>query len=286
MGIPLDETARPVPHSGKYSLENAASAVDLLVAVRDVVLALKHMFLEEDILHKHIGYDTIRMESGGVDARYGGIKGVVVDLDYPNSEEGSSRNPQGLGTCRTYAFQSDQQLFGHGDATRESQFYDDLQSVFYVLCWACYGYDHRGRPDKFRPAWMTEWESTRYAHTASTNKQILLSKKIPSHVNRYMGCHRDIMEGVIERLRKTLMDCTSSSDPETLYAATIEILETGISKTSQEQCGSANQCSKVATLVGAITKRKLPETSEDPFVSCKRLKGEIRAVVDTHMDDE
>ncbi|KAJ7747992.1 hypothetical protein B0H14DRAFT_2984336, partial [Mycena olivaceomarginata] len=191
--VPLcDSRATSPAHLDPYC---ACSVVDLLVAVQDVVtskhlqgpisngarlyLVLKKMFLEHQILHKH-------------------IEGVVIDLDFPDLIE-ASRSTEEFGLCGTLAFQSLKRL-------------GSLR--FYVLCWACYGYSHDGRPDKFRPNWMGRWTERHSVESIYSEKTLLFrSSEIPSHVNRYMGCQRDILESVIEKIRRKI-ERQLPNDPE------------------------------------------------------------------------
>ncbi|KAJ6611432.1 hypothetical protein B0H10DRAFT_2224086 [Mycena sp. CBHHK59/15] len=242
----------PVAHSGKVSLENAFSAVDLLTAIRDVAKALRYLSINEGILHKHIGFDTIRIQSDGAD----GVKGLVVDLDFPNPAEGSSSDPNDPQTCTSFAFQSNNQL-----RTRLPYSHtDDLESLFYVICWACYAYDHTGLPDKFRPALLTQWTKDKYA------KGGFVTSCIDSHVNRYMGCQRDIVEGVIDELGLAVRRRKSDADAD--YAAFLTIIDQGIDRTTNSSCGHGptHSCSKMASLVVGRKRGicELGETEHDP----------------------
>ncbi|KAJ7673522.1 hypothetical protein B0H17DRAFT_1183195 [Mycena rosella] len=270
-----------VPHNGKITLENAFSAADLLAAVRDVVSALKNLYIEHEILHKHIAYNNILIQSAGD----GGVQGLVVDLDFPDPSEGSSRDPTGFSVCNSLIFQSAQELKDNGNRTRVHRTQDDLESLFYTLCWACYGFDHTGRPDKFRPAWMAEWEARRTSpNSFGYEKRCFLTEMIPAHVNRYMGCHQDILERVIERLRRWLKSYSLDSVED--YDAILNILEQGIRQIQGESCGCGLECSKGAdSLIGAASaKRKLCYLeSEDVSKVSKQAKT---LSTDTSMDDE
>ncbi|KAJ6504604.1 hypothetical protein C8R47DRAFT_1102896 [Mycena vitilis] len=222
-------------------LKNVSSAVDLLVAVRDAVLALRHLFVEHQILHKHIGYNTISV-LGDVD---NGVTGAVLDLDFPDPAEGSSgRNLEDFGSLTSFAFQSyDQVVDRDDDDPHRHSVHDDLESVFYSLCWACYGYDHTGRLDKFRPGWMEQWITTRHASSAQSSKGSFRRYQIKTHVNRFIGCHRDIMEDVIEKIRQEIY--SPSSDPEEPFAAILKIMDKGIEVTKEEPCGTTLECSRI-----------------------------------------
>ncbi|KAJ7451646.1 hypothetical protein FB451DRAFT_1566156 [Mycena latifolia] len=254
----------PEPVSTKFTLENAFSALDFLVAARDIVLALKHLFMEHKILHKHIAYNNLLVQSAGDEGV--GVKGLVIDLDFPNPTEGSSREHQGFSACNSFLFQSAQQLVNYGVDTRMHRFQDDFESVFYALCWACYGFDHTGRPDKFRPAWMTTWEgkraptwpNKRQASPFGYDKSNFKREPIPVHVNRYVGCHRDILESVIEELRESLVACVDNElEAAEYYDTMLKILEDGMAKVKGEPCGFGLECSKgTASVVGAASAKR------------------------------
>ncbi|KAJ7160044.1 hypothetical protein C8R46DRAFT_1106821 [Mycena filopes] len=243
-----------IQHRSNLRLENARSPKELLIAVQDVVLALKQLFAQHQILHKHITYDNISVRNDSE-----GVKGVIIDLDFPDPTEGSSRNPIGLGLCDSLAFQPVKRVSKipfERLAEHEHTLQHDLESLFYVLCWACYGYDHTGRLEKYRPNWMEEWITTRWAQDAISNRKSFLSTPISWHVNRYMGCQRDIMELVIELLRRDLQ--SNASDPEEACTGFLRIVEKGIERMGEERCGSTTECTKVLA-----TSATLAETKRD-----------------------
>ncbi|KAJ6508366.1 hypothetical protein C8R45DRAFT_1069118 [Mycena sanguinolenta] len=245
MGLDLDvnpsNSGRLMAPHKKQTLESACSVEDLLTAVRDVVMILQQLFLEHQILHKHIDYNNISIRNSD-----DGVKGVVIDLDFPDMPErifGSSRSTNDAGSLCTLAFHS-ARLLRHRYAEREHEhnLQDDLESVFYVLCWACYGYDHKGRTEKFRPEWMDHWKQRHSdaVHTVYGSKTTFLRSTMESHVNRYMGCQRDILEDIIENLRPTMKSLPD--DPEKACASVLDILEKGIEKSVGEKCGTAREC--------------------------------------------
>ncbi|KAJ6584079.1 hypothetical protein DFH09DRAFT_1359992 [Mycena vulgaris] len=254
-------------HNRKITLENAFSAADLLFAVRDIVSALKHL-LEQKIAHKHIAFNNLLIQGSGNE----GVKGLVIDLDFPSPADGSSRDREGFGVCNSFLFQSAQQLIGHGEYTREYRFQDDFESVFYALCWACYGFDHTGRPDKFRPAWMAQWAAQRLdANSFGYVKRDFKRNVIAMHVNRYMGCHRDVLEGVIEELRECLTSPAGyNAEVEAYYDAILQILDVGIAKLKGKLSPAKRKCCSLE--------------DEEPSKANKRLK--VPTPDSTLMDDE
>ncbi|KAJ7256777.1 hypothetical protein B0H12DRAFT_483365 [Mycena haematopus] len=241
---------RSVAQYKKLTLESACSVRDLLVAVRDVVKILRELFREHQILHKHIDYSNISIRDSD-----DGVKGVVIDLDFPDMPGrilGSSRSTGNYGSlCLTLAFHSVGLLRDRAnEREHEHTIQDDLESVFYVLCWACYGYDHKGRTEKFRPDWTENWKERHGISSAWSYKRTFLACAMTSHVNRYMGCQRDILENAIEQLRLE-MD-SPSDDPEESCTAIMEILEEAIEESMKEGCGTTLECSKTMRSANGI----------------------------------
>ncbi|KAJ7778378.1 hypothetical protein B0H16DRAFT_1503305 [Mycena metata] len=250
-----------VQRSRNLRLENARSAMDLLVALRDVASALKQLFVEHQILHRHITYDNVLIRSGADS----GVAGVVVDLDFPNPTEGSSRTSTGLGLCDSLAFQSAKRLTNRVSHAHKHTLQEDLESLFCVLCWTCYGYDHTGGPDKYRPDWMETWITTRHAETAAPKKKSFLSTPSSSHINRYIGCQRDIMEDIIEQLRQTVK--RNSSDPEKDCARFLTVVEEGIEEIRGERCGCVLQCNKALPSVVPCKPSELATTNSPDCIA-------------------
>ncbi|KAJ7367312.1 hypothetical protein DFH08DRAFT_837123 [Mycena albidolilacea] len=238
---------RATVHYAKLTLESACSVVDLLVAVQDVVTILKKLLLEHQILPKHIEYNNISIRNDN------GVQGVVIDLDFPDLIE-ASRSTEEFGLCGTLAFQSLNRLGSRFSSDKQHTIQDSLESVFYVLCWACYGYSHDGRSDKFRPNWMGRWTERHSVESIYSEKRSFRSSEIPSHVNRYMGCQRDILESVIEKIRRKI---ERQLPNEKACDAILDILTKGIEEAREERCGMAAECSKaMRSANGASSSKK------------------------------
>ncbi|KAJ7643842.1 hypothetical protein FB45DRAFT_896274 [Roridomyces roridus] len=192
----VKEASYSTPHEPKLSLEQAPSAAELLRALRDVVLVLESLFSDYQTLHRHIDFNNILIE------KKDGIRGVVVDLDYPDPLDGSCNDgAKRFQMCRPLAFQTLDQL-----RANDRRVSDDVKSLFYVLCWA-----------------IIQWVSMR--HNASDEcvriKRDFEKNEIPFYVNRFMGCQRDIMEG----------------DDKSAIIKALKILDKGINKLGRESCG-------------------------------------------------
>jgi hypothetical protein len=126
--------------------------------------------------------------------------------------------------------------------------------VFYVLCWACYGYSHDGRPDKFRPNWMERWTERHSVESIYSEKRSFRSSEIPSHVNRYMGCQRDILESVIEKIRRKI-ERQLPNDPEACDAI-LDILTGGIEEAREERVAWRRNARRPCDLRMGLPRRK------------------------------
>jgi hypothetical protein len=106
-------------------------------------------------------------------------------------------------------------------------------------------------------------EQWRHASSAYSKRSYFRSVEISSHVNRYMGCQRDILEDIIDNFRRRLGH--DSGDPEREFAMFLGIVEKGIEEVRDGQCGIALGCSKVARSVftTGTSKRKLREVGGD-----------------------
>ncbi|KAJ7608559.1 hypothetical protein FB45DRAFT_946249, partial [Roridomyces roridus] len=208
----IKEASYSTPHKAKLSLEQAPSAAELLRALRDVVLVLQSLFNNKD-----------------------GIRGVVVNLDYPDPLDGSyNEGEKRFQMCRPLAFQTLDQLRANDhNPTRPGRVSDDVKSLFYVLCWVCYGYDHTGR-----------WVSVRHLNASDECVRIkrdFEKNEIPFHVNRFMGCQQGIMEGVIDEFRRDILTVGIKDNKSAIIKA-LKILDKGIDKLGRESCGVGGCC--------------------------------------------
>ncbi|KAK7048652.1 hypothetical protein R3P38DRAFT_2870671 [Favolaschia claudopus] len=243
----------PTPQYRKTTLEHASSVKEILVAVKDVVQILQRLAADHQILHKHIDYNNVAIRREQLPGA-GSCEGVVLDLDFPDSRDGSSASNNPVTFMGSYAFSSVRKLgrikSGTPVAGTRLRVGDDFESVLYVLCWACYGYDHNARPDKFRPDWLRKWAERGTASNAYYAKTGFLENDdddagIRTHVNRYMGCDRDILEEVIEKLREGAE--SARTETEGAYNRMLEIIQGGIERVQKERCGKSVCCSGVSS---------------------------------------
>ncbi|KAJ7845910.1 hypothetical protein B0H13DRAFT_1543445, partial [Mycena leptocephala] len=123
----------------KLTLNTATSARHLLCAVRDIVcgdLILftghRDVFLKKGILHRDLGFNNLLLDSDS-------MSGVLIDFDI-------TVNQGTTGDFRTdnRAFQSVKVLL-QSEKLGPHDHMDDLESLFYVLFYVCYGHDVDGR---------------------------------------------------------------------------------------------------------------------------------------------
>ncbi|TFK69108.1 hypothetical protein BDN72DRAFT_897574 [Pluteus cervinus] len=131
-------------------LEHFSDGLQLLKAFRDIVLAIFDLW-ERRVLHRDISINNTLL---GKENALPGSRGVLIDLDRAMSRKAHTvRDPVSYGTR---AFQSIAVL--RSDTVREDteaqgslgvgpyphDYLDDIESLFYVLCWVCSHYEAPG----------------------------------------------------------------------------------------------------------------------------------------------
>ncbi|KAJ7220134.1 hypothetical protein GGX14DRAFT_355215, partial [Mycena pura] len=125
------------------TLEKATSARHLLCAVRDIVEGHRDSLLELDTLHRDISFNNLLLSLTADDAR-----GVIIDWDMAKRMSDLVRE-QGRGTdgdlrTGTMAYQSVRKLRGDPRLSHHDHM-DDLESIFYVLCYVLFSHDTSGK---------------------------------------------------------------------------------------------------------------------------------------------
>ncbi|KAK7044808.1 hypothetical protein R3P38DRAFT_2766380 [Favolaschia claudopus] len=133
------------------TLEKASSALQLLQAIRDIVLGHREAFLNRGILHRDISFNNLLLSPYLEDGR-----GVLIDWDMAKKIAAFFMTEHDSRTG-TRAFQSVKvlrasNLLGHHDHL------DDLESVFYVLYYVLYGFDTVGRRVPADKGAIARWE--------------------------------------------------------------------------------------------------------------------------------
>ncbi|TFK69109.1 hypothetical protein BDN72DRAFT_878651, partial [Pluteus cervinus] len=166
------------------SFDKFDDGLQLLQAYRDIILAIFDLW-ERGILHRDISINNVLF---GKDATPPGSRGVLIDLDrairitVKDSLLGATPN------IGTRAFQSasvlysdtirhDAQVWRNPDLQPYPHDYlDDMESLFYVLCWVCYQFDspgiRRGLPHNLS-RWMED------PGISANSKSLFLASPLP-----------------------------------------------------------------------------------------------------------
>ncbi|KAJ7086176.1 hypothetical protein B0H15DRAFT_887291, partial [Mycena belliarum] len=121
------------------TLEQAASARELLCAVRDIVAGHREGLLKKGILHRDMSFSNVRLSP------YESETGVVIDWDLSADMNVllASEVIGGDSRIGTRPFQSVKVLDGSPKLGHHDNM-DDIESIFYVLCEVLYGFDAHG----------------------------------------------------------------------------------------------------------------------------------------------
>ncbi|KAJ7207117.1 hypothetical protein GGX14DRAFT_698273 [Mycena pura] len=186
------------------TLEKAPSALRLLSAVRDIVCGHRAVLLEKKILHRDISINNLLLTpNGGTDAG----DGVLIDFDMAKKVKTDSVSIPTEGDTRTgtRAFQSVKILL-HSDQLRHDHM-DDLESIFYVLFYVCYGHDRRGKilPPADLPLSIEQWTNPLTATAdLGTMKKSFLLLELEDTVSRFEGKESELLDNFMDKLREEL----------------------------------------------------------------------------------
>ncbi|KAI9763538.1 MAG: hypothetical protein M1840_000446 [Geoglossum simile] len=135
---PINRTfTRTVLRDAGRPLSEAASALELLQAIRDAFIGHGTLYFYELLLHCDISRSNILLSHNGLSA------GFLIDLDYAVQFDPislltrSSEAAQGMGTLPYMALD----ILGGSDV---HIYHHDVESFLYVLIWSCI-YDSQGR---------------------------------------------------------------------------------------------------------------------------------------------
>ncbi|TFK61121.1 hypothetical protein BDN72DRAFT_965343 [Pluteus cervinus] len=176
-------------------LENFTNGLQLLEAYRDIVLAILDLW-ERNILHRDISINNVLF---GKDGALPGSRGVLIDLDRAiRTDVKESLEVAGPGVG-TRPFQSASVLFSEstrpgakprrttrGYGPYPHDYLDDMESLFYVLCWICYQFESPGIRSDDTPDIIFEWEASRPTSSAWAKVEFLTSPlpPLPSYFQR------------------------------------------------------------------------------------------------------
>ncbi|TFK69113.1 hypothetical protein BDN72DRAFT_840991, partial [Pluteus cervinus] len=179
------------------SVDDFEDPLQLLFAYRDIA-AGELGLLGVGVVHRDFNIMNMLL---GLDKAPIGWRGVLIDLDMAAliTRRESLENMDTRTGSR--AFQSVNVLRGYIKTIKETQkgkkktnkgslevkprikpyphsFLDDLESLFYILCWVCYGRDDDGKKLAILPPFLRKWDSEK-ADEALESKTSFLSQSLP-----------------------------------------------------------------------------------------------------------
>ncbi|KAJ7056683.1 hypothetical protein C8F01DRAFT_1154574 [Mycena amicta] len=176
---------------------------EFVQAIIDVAEAHRTALIDKGILHRDISFDNIRL------SLYPGETAVLIDWDMAKRMKDLIHPKPGTPKVRTgtRAYQSIKILtesvaLGHHDNM------DDLESIFYVVYVALFGYDSSKRilDDAVRPSYVTTFLSPR-----STDNHLLTSKSVfivfegENSVSRFGGGYPLLLAAMVDKHRSMFL---------------------------------------------------------------------------------
>ncbi|KAF7323898.1 Ricin B-type lectin domain-containing protein [Mycena kentingensis (nom. inval.)] len=189
--------------SEKYGdmLEKADTALELLEAARSIVCGLRQAFREKPLLYCDINFYNLVLSKCA-----DGPAGVVIDYDMANfrSEEYALADAR----TGTRAFQSMKLLLQNSYLGGHDTL-DDLEAVFHVLCYVCYGFDRSGELISPAPPPIKSWIDTNLdvdeLGDFKFGFMISLVDGLPAYpIRRYPSHQRRILGGFLEQAAQVL----------------------------------------------------------------------------------
>ncbi|KAJ7181604.1 hypothetical protein C8R43DRAFT_911875 [Mycena crocata] len=179
------------------TLNTASSAVQLLRAVQDIVRGHRDALLSKGILHRDISFHNLLLSS--VDDEYG----VLIDFDMAKKmEDIISSHTEGDSRTGTRAYQSIKVLLqserlGHHDHM------DDLESIYYVLFYVCYGHDSKGNLHPTFPSPISLWHNPLLSpDNLAQTKRSFLQNPIAIPLTRFGSVETPVLQRAMNQLRK------------------------------------------------------------------------------------
>ncbi|KAF7307473.1 hypothetical protein MIND_00541700 [Mycena indigotica] len=185
------------------TFEEAETAIELLEATRDVVCGHRDALIEKRVLHGDISFNNLLIteNSRSPTPSPNKPKGALIDFDMARfvleSEEGQFTE----GNTGTRAFQSVKLLLENALLGAHDNM-DDLESVFYVLCYVCLAHDLDGRLLNPLPKMIASWTTTQNETTLANVKKGFLREGLGSLVRRFDGDERKIMRECLNDMRR------------------------------------------------------------------------------------
>ncbi|KAJ7760715.1 hypothetical protein DFH07DRAFT_816496, partial [Mycena maculata] len=179
------------------TLNTAVSARQLLSAVHDIVSGHRDSLLAKDILHRDISFNNLLLSK--IDEH-----GVLIDFDMAKKMQDllASNGTEGDSRTGTRAYQSFKVLL-QSDKLGQHDHMDDLESIYYVLFFICYGHDLNGNLLPVFPRHIAYWHTTSLsAELLGDLKKSFLMTPNDAPLTRFCGVDKDILKPLMTQLRK------------------------------------------------------------------------------------
>ncbi|KAJ7183232.1 hypothetical protein C8R46DRAFT_939265 [Mycena filopes] len=179
------------------TLEKARSARQLLCAIRDIVQGHRDSLGVKGILHRDISFATLLLSPDE------DVSGVLIDWDLAKEMNKliAGHTAEGDSRTGTRAYQSLKLVsVEHAAALGHHDHMDDIESIYYVLYAALYGYDTQG--GMLHSALLLAWHEPKSLFGLSQHKNSFLRTPIFAPVTRFNGPEAVVLERLVEDLRK------------------------------------------------------------------------------------
>ncbi|KAJ7058512.1 hypothetical protein C8F01DRAFT_292491 [Mycena amicta] len=192
----------------KYAgcLSDAKTAIQLLRATRDIVLGHQAVFFVKKILHRDISINNLLLTSESEQLSLPEAPsppyGVLIDFDMAKRLENNGTSTAGDGKTGTRAFQSVKVLF-EDVALGPHDHMDDLESLFYVLCYVCHGHDEvygRLLSNDDLPRHLKQWTDSGLETALAEIKRDFMLNGAVVPVSRFTGREAETLFGLFARV--------------------------------------------------------------------------------------
>ncbi|TFK61122.1 hypothetical protein BDN72DRAFT_904372 [Pluteus cervinus] len=216
------------------SLDEFSDGLQLLEAYRDIVAGEIGLW-EVGVVHRDITIDNMRL---GVENAAVGWRGILIDLDMAirisrqkslvdtNSRTGS-RAFQSIHVLRSYTDGKKAKPKGRRGSKKARKmnkpepnpyphdFRDDMESLFYALCWVCWRRGEDGELLDLLPDCFLDWDSAN-AEAAARSKGDFLNSPMPELPPCFHrgSAFKFLLEGLQELFRGIVFEKTRGRQPD------------------------------------------------------------------------
>ncbi|KAF7300650.1 hypothetical protein HMN09_00950500 [Mycena chlorophos] len=183
------------------ALSDAPCALHFLRAIRDIVIGHRLAFIDRDVLHRDISFNNILITQECLDGSDDGSRPYAVLIDFDMAFSALIGRDAAEGKTGTRAFQSikillDQDGYTHHDIM------DDLESIFYVLCYTCCCYDASGQLLRSLPGTFASWLEETKDKSLVKSKQGFILATLDEPIIRFSGPSGRVIVALIEDLQE------------------------------------------------------------------------------------